>query len=606
MKALKYALAAAAAAAMSLASCQDDAPRGGEGRVKICPRFSASLTVESRADESALEDLSESMIIWVSNEKGVVRQYTGASTLPEEMTLLAGSYLVEAWAGDSVSASWDKRWFKGQTRFDIEGDKSTQVDLQCKIANVAVSVEYADDVDAVLEDFTLQVGHARGSLTFDAEHAGQKGYFMMPSRDPNLAWTLTGTKKSDGTTLYTRTAEIKNAQPGHEYVFKISCDNNGDQQEMGGAFLDIVIVDNVIEKDFYVEVPVNADPVVINAVDRNDPQALSHNQATLSATVEDATAVGDNPEGTFYYAPSASRADEWMTAPATYDNGKFSAHITGLAPGTKYQYYLKITSASLEHPLVTNTITFTTEAATQLPNSSFEDWQDASAPYLIYGEGQQMFWDSGNHGSATMRKNVTVPDGSIFHSGERSIKLASQFVGVGSLGKFAAGNVFVGKYLKTDGTDGILGFGRPFTGRPTALRVWVKYKPVAISHTQDEAPDEYKQEGAIDKGAIFLALWDSYTEEYEGERFPIVIQTKAANRHLFDPQSEHIVAYGSVDLDETAGDGLVELVIPIEYRRTDVRPSYIILTCSASKAGDFFTGGSGSNMWLDDVELIYE
>ncbi len=23
-------------------------------------------------------------------------------------------------------------------------------------------------------------------------------------------------------------------------------------------------------------------------------------------------------------------------------------------------------------------------------------------------------------------------------------------------------------------------------------------------------------------------------------------------------------------------------------------------------AGDFFTGGNGSNMWLDDVELIYE
>ena len=103
-----------------------------------------------------------------------------------------------------------------------------------------------------------------------------------------------------------------------------------------------------------------------------------------------------------------------------------------------------------------------------------------------------------------------------------------------------------------------------------------------------------------------MALWDSYTEEYNGEKYPIVIQTKAANRHLFDPQSEHIVAYGSADLDETEGDGLVELVIPIEYRRADVRPSYIILTCSASKAGDFFTGGSGSNMWLDDVLLIYE
>lgn len=605
MKALRYTLAAAVVAAISLASCQDDAPRGGEGRVRICPKFSTSLTVESRADVSTQASLDESLIVWISNDKGVVRQYTGKSSLPDELPLLAGSYRVEAWAGDSVSASWDKRWFKGQANFDVTGGSTTDVEIKCKIANVAVRVEYANDVDDVLQDYTLEIGHSRGKLTFDIEHLNQRAYFMMPSRDKNLAWTLTGTKKADGTTIYTRTAVIANAQPGHEYVFKISCAKGDEPEVVGGAFLDIAIVDNVIEKDFSVAVDVNADPVVVNPVNRNDPRALSHNKATLTATVDDATAVGDNPTGTFYYTAAESRADEWSEAAADYADGKFSADITGLTPGTKYKYYFKVTSH--EPPIVTNTMSFTTEPATQLPNSSFEDWQTASNPYLIYGEGQEMFWDSGNHGSKKAVKNVTVPDETIWHSGARSIRLDSQYAGLGgSFGKFAAGNVFVGKYLKTDGTDGILGFGRPFTGRPTALRVWVKYKPVAISHTTADAPDEYKQEGAIDKGAIFVALWDSYTEEYNGENFPIVIQTKAANRHLFDPQSEHIVAYGSVDLDETEGDGLVELTIPIVYRRTDVRPSYIILTCSASKAGDFFTGGSGSTMWLDDVELIYE
>lgn len=599
MKALRYAMAAAVA--LTLAGCDDENPQWGEGTVTFTPKFSAELTMESRADQA----LEESLILWISNDKGVVRQYTGMASLPEKERMLAGSYLAEAWAGDSVSASWDKRWFKGQAQFDVTGGTTTNVEIKCKIANVAVRVEYADDVNDVLQDYTLQVGHSRGTLTFDDEHLGQRGYFMMPSKDRDLAWTLTGTKKADGATLFTRTATIANAQPGHEYVFKVSCAKGGESDEVGGAFLNIVIVDNVIEKEDVVYVPVNADPVVVNPVNRTDPQALTHNSAVLTGKVDIPVEVGENPEGTFYYRAAESRADGWNEVAAEYADGVFSAKITGLTPGTTYEYYLAVTSEILDEPLVTNTLTFATEPAAQLPNSSFEDWQDSKAPYLIYGAGQDMFWDSGNHGSATMSKNVTVPDASIFHSGERSIKLASQFVGIGSIGKFAAGNVFVGKYLKTDGTDGILGFGRPFTGRPTALRVWVKYKPVAITHTAAGAPEGFET-GAMDKGAIFVALWDSYTEDYNGEKFPIVIRTKAADRHLFDTQSEHIVAYGSVDMDETEGDGLVELVIPIEYRRTDVRPSYIILTCSASKAGDFFTGGSGSNMWLDDVELIYE
>ena len=44
---------------------------------------------------------------------------------------------------------------------------------------------------------------------------------------------------------------------------------------------------------------------------------------------------------------------------------------------------------------------------------------------------------------------------------------------------------------------------------------------------------------------------------------------------------------------------------PIDYKRTDVRPSNIVVVASASKMGDYFTGGP-SKMWVDDFELIYE
>ena len=49
----------------------------------------------------------------------------------------------------------------------------------------------------------------------------------------------------------------------------------------------------------------------------------------------------------------------------------------------------------------------------------------------------------------------------------------------------------------------------------------------------------------------------------------------------------------------------MEVVIPLDYRRTDIKPSYIILVASASKGGDYFTGGP-SVMYIDDFELIYD
>ena len=51
---------------------------------------------------------------------------------------------------------------------------------------------------------------------------------------------------------------------------------------------------------------------------------------------------------------------------------------------------------------------------------------------------------------------------------------------------------------------------------------------------------------------------------------------------------------------------MIEFTINIEYRRTDVTPTYIMCTASASIGGDYFSGGDGSKMWLDDLELIYE
>ena len=44
----------------------------------------------------------------------------------------------------------------------------------------------------------------------------------------------------------------------------------------------------------------------------------------------------------------------------------------------------------------------------------------------------------------------------------------------------------------------------------------------------------------------------------------------------------------------------------LDYTTTNVAPTHLIVVCSASRYGDYFTGSSDSEMWVDDFELIYE
>ena len=82
---------------------------------------------------------------------------------------------------------------------------------------------------------------------------------------------------------------------------------------------------------------------------------------------------------------------------------------------------------------------------------------------------------------------ITYPDSSDKKDGSQSVCLESRYVIV----KFAAGNLFAGRFGETIGTSGgTVYFGRPFTARPTALRLWCKYSGGTINRYQDNAPAE--------------------------------------------------------------------------------------------------------------------
>ena len=288
---------------------------------------------------------------------------------------------------------------------------------------------------------------------------------------------------------------------------------------------------------------------------------------------------------------------DWTTVDADLAENVFSKEITGLTPGTTYEY-----QAMDGEQASSITYEFTTETAFQPENASFE-YVSGSCPLWIYGEGQSMWWDSGNKGSSMGSKNLTTQDGSIYKDGKYSLKLASTRI----LGNFAAGNVFTGQFLGTESLKyGILGWGRPCTSRPKALKVWVRYTPGTVDFGGHIA------KGESDNGIIYVAVgdWQSTDSSY-GAEWPVVVRTKGPS--LFDPHDSGTIGYGEQIFTENYGTdtetSMKEITIPLDYEGyggCDRKPKSIIIVAAASRYGDYYEGSTSSVMWLDDMELIYE
>lgn len=295
------------------------------------------------------------------------------------------------------------------------------------------------------------------------------------------------------------------------------------------------------------------------------------------------------PQGFQYKASDAAEWIDVSAADVVSEGGSFHCCIKGLEPLTEYA----VRAVSGED--VGNEVVVTTETTEVLPDGSFDQWWLNGKVWCPWGEGGVQFWDTGNTGAATLgQSNVQPSDHVPAGLSGQSAMLATKFVGLFGIGKLAAGSVFSGRFAKVDGTNGILDFGRPWTVRPTKLRGYYQYTSVPI----DYASEEYKAlMGRPDTCHIYVALTD-WTAPFE-------IRTNPKNRQLFDKNSPSVIGYGEFISGEST-DGYVPFEIEIKYRSTSRRPSYILVTSAASKYGDFFTGGNGSTLYVDQYSLDYD
>lgn len=323
----------------------------------------------------------------------------------------------------------------------------------------------------------------------------------------------------------------------------------------------------------------------------------------------------------------AAGQSEWLEVPAedlVSNGGIFTAHIKDLQPSTEYEVY--VVSGTEE----SSVFVFTTYDATPIPNGSFEyaSLVSGSNYYKFYDpdcgveEGETMFWGSGNgegpegiNGSANMGIIITTVDKNYKVDGNQSVcAQTSQMAGI-----LAAGNLFTGQFAGLVGTEGgKVNFGRPWTTRPTALKLHSRYTTSKIDIIGKMPPGVSLTKEDTDRAQIKVAIGNWEYRTYGGTKeSPVHVNTTDASTFVDFNKDPSTIANGELIIHK---DGYIlnggakvdsspwewaEYIIPLNYHDMEKIPTHIIISCAASQYGDYFTGCSSSKLWIDAVEIIY-
>ena len=236
----------------------------------------------------------------------------------------------------------------------------------------------------------------------------------------------------------------------------------------------------------------------------------------------------------------------------------------------------------------------------QLYNMSFDDWSKEGSHYVCYADdasaNQKSVWGSANESTAKLGKNTCTPDSvmlAVEGDGKHAVMLKTQQVSALFVKKLAAGSIFTGQMgsVNISKLSATLKWGVPFTYRPKALEGYACYKPVEINVVKPPYEDK---KGTLDNGHVMVLLTDwekQFTVDPGADKFVDVDNDSC------------IIGYGKITFD-TVMEGYEKFTLNIDYRN-DRTPRYVVVVGSSSSYGDYFSGGDGSTLWLDEFSFVY-
>ena len=592
---------------------------GGVGILNVGMNIESVQTRASQTDDELRS--TATVKIYKADFSGLVRSYQYAS-MPSPFYLAADSYRVDVEAGESVKAnpslaSWDSKSYKGSKAFNIVANTVTNVEVVANLNNAVTQIGF----DATIAEnfnpgYTFTIGldadNAATQLVYDASKSGAEGYFIVAGLfEPSFTWTFTGTLAKDGS-QFVKTGTIPEIVAGKMYKMNLKYTiKDGDLN-----FTLMVDTTTDIIDDTIIFEPVSTGLATSSIYE------IWAKRATVHADVDAVEYAGATVQ--FSYS---SNGENWTTVDGINESeGTWKAELTGLTPSTTYTYRL-----ILNDEQVGEEKTLTTEAATKIPNGSFEyaSLVSGASYYKFYDpncgveEGMTMFWGSGNgegsegvNGSASMDIVITYIDTDYKVDGKQSVRAQTSSMA----GFLAAGNIFTGQFMGLVGTSGgKVNFGRPWESgsRPTALKLYCKYKTGKIDILKNTNLGVTKDD--YDRAQIKVAFGTWAYKTYGGTKdSPVHVNTTDESTFVDFYTDPSTIANGDLiiyndgysinkaPITKATTSEWIEYTIPLEYRNLNAYPTHIVVSCASSQFGDFFTGYDGATLWIDAVELIYE
>ncbi len=232
----------------------------------------------------------------------------------------------------------------------------------------------------------------------------------------------------------------------------------------------------------------------------------------------------------------------------------------------------------------------------QLDNSDFDLWYQVGSYQQPGASAGNTVWDTANRAIAIAADANTNPED--LGGGDFAARMTT--VRSPLIVRMAAATMFTGKF--TDGfPDPVdprsnIDFGTPFDARPSGFKIDYKYIPGESYEDANGNPldgedscDMYvlleRREG--DKVERIGTAWfrsDAEVSDYTN----LELDIKYGELTASDPEFE----YANIREGESWGD-------------PNSTPTHIIVVFSSSALGDFFTGAIGSELWVNNFELLY-
>lgn len=514
----------------------------------------------------------------------------------QPIALKAGTYTVEASSNgfDGQESGFDLPYYTGSTVIPVEAGKQKTASFTCHLANVKVTVNYSADFAKYFKTGVTTVASKQAGinpLDFVMGTTTRSGYFPVADLDVTVKVTNQADKQ------FSKTQEIKGVKAKDHYIINYRIQETGS----GNISVEIDPKENIYTFTFDVSTTPKTS-LTMESVDAWGKFAYVNGKIAASVTGQEF----DDTKFSFEY--KATTEQNWQTAGATKEGDQYKAALKNLQPKTSYQcrFIYKKDAESFASPETT----FTTEDAPVLPNGNLDEWYKKDKTWYACSEAyfnsnKASWWDSSNPGTTTgagvlVNVNPTQGNSSTVHTaGGKSAELKSQYASAFGIGKFAAASLYAGKFDRLVGTNGAkINFGQPFTARPSALKGWFKYTSGKIDYVGPNTP----QDANIVKGesddlcSIFIALT---TQSF-------LVDNTQISTFVDWNNNPAVIAYGELPTSEAVTTDWKEFNVKLKFRDLKTKPTHIVIVCSASKYGDYFTGSTSSMMYIDDMELIYD